>query len=183
MIKINLLGGPRRKKRTKKGFEVQSQLVLGSAVISVGIIVLGYAWILLNEKIGFLQNQKAALTQELNALKKQVQEVENFEKDKKNFEEKIKIIQKLRQNQSGPVRLLDQISRGLPERIWLLRLSESKGTVELEGRAITNSEIVDFINSLKGAPSFSDVQLIESRQSTVNNIPIYNFRLKWTLVS
>jgi type IV pilus assembly protein PilN len=182
MIKINLLGGPRRKKASK-GFEIQSQFVLGSAFLSILIIVLGYFWILLNERISSLEDQKVKLSQELESLKKQVQEVENYEKDKKVFEEKIRIIQQLRKNQSEPVHLLDEVSKNLPDRVWLQSMTQHSNTVELEGKAITNSEIVDFIDKLKHSAYFRDIQLIESRQTVENSIPIYNFRLKWTMVS
>jgi type IV pilus assembly protein PilN len=178
MIKINLIGGPRRKK-TRKGFEVQSQLVLGFAGFFIFILVLGYVSILLSERISSLEDQKTKLTRELEVLKKQVQEVENYEKNKKIFEEKIRIIQQLRNNQSGPVHLLDEVSRRLPDRVWLLNLTEQGGTVDLEGKAITNSEIVDFINRLKQSAYFGDIQLIESRQSADNGIPIYIFKLRW----
>jgi len=182
MIKINLLGGPRQKKG-KKGFEMHSQLILGSAVLAISIVVVGYIWILLDEKISSMEDQKVKLTQDLETLKKQVQEVENYERDKKDFEEKISIIQKLRKNQSGPVHLLDEVSKMLPERVWVLNMSEQNGSVELEGKAITNAEIVDFISNLKRSAYFRDIQLIESRQTADNSIPVYDFRLKWSVAS
>jgi len=182
MIKINLLGGPRQKK-SRKGFEVHSWLIVGSGLLAVVIVVVGYVWILLDEKISSLQDQKVQLSQELEMLKKQVQEVDHFERDKKLFEERIGIIQKLRKVQAGPVHLLDEVSRKLPERVWVLNMSEQNGSVELQGKAITNSEIVEFIENLKHSSYFRDIQLIESRQSVENSVPVYDFRLKWTLIT
>lgn len=182
MIKINLLGGPRRKK-TRKSVEIQFQVILGSVVLSLLLGVLGFFWMIMGEKVTALEDQKRQLTQDLETLKAQVKEVENYESDKKVFEERIRIIQRLRKIQSGPVRLLDEVSRTLPDRVWLASMTEIQGTVEVEGKAITNSEIVDFINNLKRSTLFENVQLIESRQSAENNIPIYSFRLQWSIVS
>lgn len=181
MIKINLLPSQKAKKGKKK-LEIQSQLILASIVLSVLFLVLGYIWILLNEKVDGLTADKTKLTTELGVLKAKVKEVENYERDKKAVEEKIQVIEKLRKNQSIPVLLLDQISRSLPEKVWLVSVVEQNGVIDLEGKATTNSEIVDFINNLKRSSLFKDVQILESRQNPEGTISIYTFKLKWSLV-
>jgi type IV pilus assembly protein PilN len=181
MIRINLLPTQKAKKGKKK-VEIQSQLILASAVLSVLFLILGYSWISLNEKVDNLTTEKTKLTTELGVLKTKVKEVENYERDKKAVEEKIGIIEQLRKNQSIPVLLLDQISRSLPEKVWLLNLNQQNGVIDLEGRATTNSEIVDFINNLKKSPLFKDVQIVESIQNMEGAISIYTFKLKWSLV-
>lgn len=181
MIKINLLPSQKAKKGKKK-LEIQSQLILASIVLSVLFLVLGYIWILLNEKVDGLTADKTKLTTELGVLKAKVKEVENYERDKKAVEEKIQVIEKLRKNQSVPVLLLDQISRSLPEKVWLVSVVEQNGVIDLEGKATTNSEIVDFINNLKKSSLFKDVQILESRQNPEGTISIYTFKLKWSLV-
>jgi len=180
MIKINLLPSQKAKKGKKK-LEIQSQLILASIVLSVLFLVLGYIWVLLSEKVDNLTAEKTKLTTELAVLKAKVKEVENYEKDKKAVEEKIKIIEQLRKKQSVPVLLLDQISRSLPDKVWLVSLTEQNGVIDLEGKATTNSEIVDFINNLKKSPLFKDVQILESRQNLEGSISIYTFKLKWSL--
>ena len=181
MIKINLLPSQKAKKGKKK-VEIQSQLILASILLSVLFLVLGYIWILLNEKVDNLAADKTKLTTELGALKAKVKEVENYERDKKAVEGKIKIIEQLRKNQSVPVLLLDQISRSLPEKVWLVSVNEQNGVIDLDGKATTNSEIVDFINNLKKSSLFKDVQILESRQNVEGAIVIYTFKLKWSLV-
>mgnify|MGYP002336348879 CR=1 FL=1 len=77
---------------------------------------------------------------------------------------------------------MDQISRSLPEKVWLMNVNEQNGTIDLEGRATTNSEIVDFINNLKKSALFKDVQILESIQNMEGTISIYTFKLRWSLV-
>jgi len=180
MIKINLLPQLRAKK-VRKQIEIQYQLWFFSTLLVVLILVLGYFWFYLNDRIQNLQNERIAMTQSLGALKEKVKEVEGFEKDKKSFEEKIKIIQQLKLNQSGPVHLLDQVSRNLPPRVWLIGLAQQGNGVTIEGRAMTNSELVDFIDNLKRSKYFSEIQILESRQGVEGNVPIYNFKLNCTL--
>ncbi len=182
MIKINLLSSQKAKK-TRKKIEIQSQLIGASVVLSVVILGCGYVWMVLGERVDHLQSEKAKLTAELGVLKTKVKEVENYERDKKIVEEKINVIEQLRKNQSIPVLLLDEVSKSLPQRVWLVSLIEQGGTVDLDGKATTNSEIVDFINNLKKSSLFKDVQILESRQSMEGVISIYSFKLKWAIVA
>lgn len=182
MIKINLLK-PERAKRTKKRGSLEPQMIwigLGSVVL---IIAWYIGWSLLNKKVERLQAEETHLSTELASLKAQVKEVENFEEDRKKVKEKIQIIQQLRKNQAIPVYLLDEISKRLPNRVWLVSLSEQDGTINLSGKAITNNEIVDFIDNLKNVSSFKNVQIVESRQGKETDITVYSFRLKWSILS
>ena len=182
MIKINLLGIPKARK-VKKRAEAQSQMILiGLVLFFVGVIC-SYQWFGLNREIKRLETSKAEATQELNDLKEQVKEVSNFEANKKKLEEKNQIIEQLKKNQSGPVRVLDEISRNLePLKIWLVSLSVTGGSVQIDGMAITNTDIVEFISGLKASKNFTDISLIESRQVMEANIPIYSFRLRSTFI-
>ncbi len=181
MIKINLLATQKAKK-AKKRIAVESQLVwLG--LLSF-ILILGWflGWRSLDRRVEGLRAQETRLTEELTSLKAQVKVVENFEKNKKMVEDKIAVIQDLRKKQSMPVSLLNEISQRLPDRVWLVSLSESRGNIELSGAATTNSEIVDFINNLKAAPDFKNIEILESRQRKEGGITVYSFRLKWTFL-
>lgn len=181
MIKVNLLGieRPKRVRRTGKG----SGGLVGVVALALLLVgAMGFVWWSMITKVKALEQEKVTANEELAALKVKVKEVENYEKNKKSFEEKIGIIEQLRKNQTGPVRLLDELSRGLPDRVWLISLTEQAGKVDLEGRAVTNAEIVEYINNLKASSHIRDIQLIESRQVNEGGIPVYNFKLKCLLV-
>jgi type IV pilus assembly protein PilN len=181
MIKVNLLGveRPKRARRAVKGPGGLAGVVTLALVLIGGM---GFVWWSMVSRVGALEQEKVARNSELSALKVKVKEVENYEKNKKSYEEKIGIIQQLRRNQVGPVRLLDELSRGLPDRVWLISLTEQAGKIDMEGRAVTNAEIVEYINNLKASQYIRDIQLIESRQVNEGGIPVYNFKLKCTLV-
>ncbi|MBI3810801.1 MAG: PilN domain-containing protein [Nitrospirae bacterium] len=182
MIKINLLPVPKARK-AKKQMEVQYELVLAGVLIGFVLMACVYFWYLLDSRIGRLQNEKAKANTELTVLKEKVKEVENYESNKKVLEEKNRIIEQLKKNQGVPVRLLDEISRSMdPLKIWLSNMTEQDSKVDIDGKAITNADIVDFINHLKNAKVFTDIQLIESRQAVELNVPIYSFKLRCTMV-
>lgn len=180
MIKINLLTSERPKKSRKK-LKLQSQ-VFWVGIAAVVLVFAWYsAWSLLDDKLERLRALHSELTTELASLTLEVKEVENYEANKKKVSEKIEIIRQLRKNQSIPVRLLDDVSKKLPERVWLLSLSEQGGSVDLSGQATSNSKIVEFTNNLKKNTSFENIQILETRQKEDDDLTIYSFRLQWII--
>ncbi len=114
-------------------------------------------------------------------MKKKVVEVENYEKNKKVLENKNRVIEQLRKNQGGPVRLLDHVSQSLdPLKIWLTSVEEGGSQIVVDGRALATDDVVEFVKSLQRSNYFSSVLLEESRQGTEDGLAIYQFRLKMT---
>ena len=182
MIRINLLGVPKAR-GVKRKSEFKLQVALGGAFIGLVLVLCGYFLFALDGRLTQLQNEKGAAEKKLSALKEKVKEVENFEVNKKALEEKNKIIEQLKRNQSGPVHLLDEVSKSLnPIRVWLVSMTAKSNAVDIEGKAITNADLVEFINNLRMSRYFANIELVESRQVNESNVPIYDFKLKCSLV-
>jgi type IV pilus assembly protein PilN len=94
-------------------------------------------------------------------------------------EDKIAIIDQLKKNQQGPVRVLDELSRRLPSRVWLVSLSQQGNSFSIDGRATTNFDIVDYYNNLKSSAVIEDLELIESRQTTEEKLVVYSFKISF----
>ena len=181
MIKINLLPVTRTKK-SAPGDEARIQILLGVAVLIVVLGACGYRWLMLTEEIAQQTAKKEAKTVELASLKKKVAEVDDYEKKKKLLEDKNRIIEQLRKNQGGPVRLLDYVSQSLdPYKVWLTGLDQMGAQITLDGRALSNDDVVEFVKNLQRTNYFVSVLLDESRQTTEDSIPVYQFKLKVTM--
>lgn len=177
MIKINLLPSTKKRKGVTLSITIKPTFLFLVIIVLVIFILEGVTWYWLGNTVAALSEERQTLQVRLNEVKEKVKEVENFEKDKKLYEEKIAIIQKLKENQKGPVRILDELSRKLPDRVWLRSLKEDGGGIIIAGAGITNDDIVRYVNNLKGSRFFSKVQLLESRQVVESGIPIYSFSL------
>ncbi len=180
MIKINLLPYQKASKvKRKQAFEAQ---ILLAILVFVGLTAgLGFFWLALNDSIDNQRTTRDQVKVQLEDLKKKVKEVEDLEERKKLVEEKIAIIAQLKKNQQGPVRVLDELSSHLPSRVWLVSLSQTSNAFDLDGRAVTNFEIVDYFNKLKTSPFISDLELVESRQGAEGGLTIYQFKMKFKL--
>jgi type IV pilus assembly protein PilN len=51
----------------------------------------------------------------------------------------------------------------------------------LEGRALTNDDVVEFVNNLRRTDYFSDINLQESRAAVESQISLFQFKLGFRL--
>jgi type IV pilus assembly protein PilN len=161
MIRINLL--PVRAARKKEN--VRRQVSIFFLCVLFFVVVMGYVAFHLSRNISNLtaniENAQAELTK-LQAIVKQVNEI----KRKLNqLEAKMDIIAMLELNRGGPVRIMDALtSLVVAEKMWLTSLTENGGKMSLEGVAMDNKTIADFMTRIEKSPYFKVVDLNVSKQ-------------------
>jgi len=181
MIRINLLPGPRAK-AIKQQMDVRAEMAGGLGVIGLTIVVCMFYSGVLEREIESIQLDKQGKEKQLAVLKEKVKQVEDFENRKKLLEEKNRIIEQLEKSRAGPVRVLDHVSQSLdPLKLWLVRLNVRGNDVELEGRALSNDDVVEFVNNLRRTNFFTNILLQESRAGTEAKFNLYQFRLNFSL--
>jgi type IV pilus assembly protein PilN len=111
------------------------------------------------------QNKKRQA--ELQAIKVQV---DQFLAKKRILDAKVRLIEQLRAQQSGPVHLLDEISKALPDLVWLTSLDQSGNTVRLQGESNGLTAVADFISNLQRSGWFPQVDLVSSNETAANVI-------------
>ena len=143
LIKINLLLRPRAK-TVKRQWDIRLEIACALAIVMLAIGACLYYADLLNEQIEARQAEKQDKEKQLTLLKEKVKQVQDFEQKKKLLEDKNRVMDELEKSRAGPVRVLDYVSQSLnPLNLWLTRLSVKGSEVELEGRALTNDDVVD----------------------------------------
>jgi len=128
-------------------------------------------------RISSLEQEKVQTQAQLDGLKAKANTIAGFESDRKTFEDKIKIIGRLKTDQARPVQFLDTLAHLIPERVWLIRVEETDGKVTLTGRAVGNNDIVQMIQQVKTGNFLTDVQLVESRRVQNREVNAYEFTL------
>jgi type IV pilus assembly protein PilN len=165
MIKINLLSEGKRPAAVRKARVGGAQDVgmwLLAAGALVGLLVGGGYWWYLDGKLKEKQEEVAQAQKQVDALQAVIREVEDFKKKKKSLTDKIAVINQLKSNQRGPVRVMDYISRALPELLWLDRLKMTASSIEVEGRAFNPNAVANFMDNLDKVPEFREPVLKET---------------------
>jgi len=65
--------------------------------------------------------------------------------------------------------------------ITSLKVAVTANDIELEGRAATNDDVVEFVNNLRRTDYFTNINLQESRAAVENQLNIYQFKLGFRL--
>jgi len=177
MIRINLL--PRTQvKGGAQGPNVRLEAAVGVGTILLTIVACLVYSGMLDSEIAAKQLEEQDKKKQLVALKEKIKQVQDFEQKKKLLEEMNRVIDDLEKSRTGPVRVMDYVSQGVdPLKLWIVRLNMKGNDVELEGRALTNDDVVEFVNSLRRTNYFTNIRLAETRSGTEAKVTIYNFRV------
>jgi len=169
MIRINLVAPERKSKAKDKGpalpaGALQSYLLL--ALFAGGALVLcAGAWWLQSNKLRDLETRIAADEKRRKDLEAIGQQVNQFQQKKAILENKVLVIEQLRLAQKSPVHMLDEISKALPDYVWLTALDENRGGLRFTGQSNSLAAVADFISGLQRSGWFPQVDLGSSQQA------------------
>ena len=171
MIRINLIAERKPEKSRKPLFTFESgNEALGNAVmaavIALAILFSGYKYVSMRSTLSDLSVKITEANKEKERLKEILKKGEEFKAQRELLKRKVDLITQLKKNQAVPVHLLDQISRNLPEFLWLEKLSERGNTISLTGRATTYNAVSNFYNSLNQSQYFTNVILGTTQQES-----------------
>jgi Tfp pilus assembly protein PilN len=139
----------------------------------------GLVWLLDQRTLGQLETEKAGWRIELDRLKPIVDEVNALEQRETFLNTRIETIRRLRSNQRGPVHVLDELSRNLPEQTWLETIDEAAGVYKVGGFALTNFAVADLLRNLQRSKEFAGVDLVSSEQVVIATREIKKFIIQF----
>lgn len=165
MIKINLLSVERERTKRKAKFQIGQKVTVGCSLILVAAaLVVGWWFWSLQRASADLDQQIADAERETQRLQSVIQQVAQFEGRRAQLQQRVTLIEELRKGQTGPVHLLDQISKALPEAMWLTDLKQAANDITVEGRCTSLNSLSDFVSALEASELFErPVEIIDSR--------------------
>jgi hypothetical protein len=125
--------------------------------------------------------QSAKVDEDLKKLAPQVTEVEKFLQDKKALDAQLSTIKTLSKERLRIVKSLDAIQSLIPQKVWLTELVITDNKVEIEGRAIEDIAIADFMRDIEDSVFFMNVNLAGSEELRFAEGSIKKFDIKCNL--
>jgi type IV pilus assembly protein PilN len=168
MIRINLLAVERERAKTTRGGVVISpahRVTIGAALILVGTAVLiGWWFMSLQRQSAQLDADIAAAELETQQLRSVLSQVQKFEARKAQLQQRVSLIETLRRGQSVPVHVVDQVSRSLPERLWLTQMTQQGKNFAMSGYTDQITSVSDFIANLEATQWFKKpVEIVDTQ--------------------
>ncbi len=174
MIKINLI--PFRAARRKENIRRQiSVFLLSLLFISV---VLVYYNTTLGSKISELESNIASTKKQLTATQKKARQVDQIKKKLNLLQRKTRVIRNLELNRKEPVKMLDAMTQlVVPERMWITSLKNQGRRMNLNGIALDNQTVADFMTRMERSKLFSSISLKKVNQKRIGKNNLKSFAI------
>jgi len=184
MIRINLLK-PEAKELKEAAVSPGALKVTGrnygSLVFLLLVIGLGALYFLQQKAF----DRENALLDQARKEKSQLQYVEAKLEEQRlareSLDKKITLIETLNAQRDLAPRLMDEMSRRLPEWVWLTEVVYDAKGLQIKGRALSNNLVADYISSLESSPQVMNVNLVSSTQRTTKADQYLEFALRATV--
>lgn len=198
MIRINLL--PYRAAQKKENIRRQISIFVLAVIMVVGILV--YYNMSLNSDIDALNTQIKNTKSMLAQVEKQARQVDEIKKAFDRLKQKTDVIKNLETNRKIAVQLLDSMTTLVAEkvsvssseaspdsdtkpvkRLWFTNFQENRNQIELQGIALDNKTIADFMSRLEASDLFMNVNLKTIKQQKINELNLKIFEIICTRIS
>lgn len=178
MIKINLLLA--RKEKKKVGLRKEIVVLIASvAVLLAGLIVV--QWRLDKEREDTL-TKISETKKEIAYYKSLTTEVVKAKEAQKVLQDKLNVINTLRKEKTGPAKVLDELSIDKPEKLQLESLKKEGSKLGIEGVALDDETIANFMTNLRKSKLFKGVDLVVSETVEQSKVKLKKFILTCEII-
>lgn len=177
MIRINLL--PYREAARKARRE---QFVIMSVAAALVGCAVSYGIYTVNES--YIEAQRASnqyLTTEIQALDKQLTQINELRKQIDSLLSRKKVIEDLQRDRGDTVHLAEELVKQVPEGIYLTSMKQTGQTIKVTGVALSNARVSALMRNIEASAWLRDPQLIEVRARTTRGRRINEFELDFKL--
>lgn len=155
MAQINLL--PWREERRD---ELKKAFLVVLAMFALAAIALVFVYgMFVKGQIENQQERNRYLTSEIDALTKQVSEIEQLEQRREALLDRMKIIQDLQGNRPIIVRVFDELVRTVPDGLYYTELKRANNAVQIKGVAESNARVSSLMRQMDGSEWFGNPNL------------------------
>lgn len=166
MARINLLPW-REQLREERKKEFLTILVL-IVIFAGGLIFLGDRF--LNGKIDHQNARNEFMQKEITLLEARIKEIEQLQARRTQLLDRMKIIQDLQGNRPIIVRVFDELARTLPDGVYFDALGMAGPTINIEGRAESNSRVSNLMRQMDASEWLTSPNLTAVRAVTAGGL-------------
>lgn len=177
MIRINLL--PREERQVRRSLALPK---LGTVLPVLVLVLVGALFAAVSVvqalQIGRLKSDIARAEQESEKLRPQIQTIQELTTKREELTRRLNVITELDKGRLTRVRLIDELSRCVPEHLWLTTYEESSANqITIEGVTFSNLIVADFMTRLEASPLFGSVDLLIAEKGTIDQRNVVKFKI------
>jgi Tfp pilus assembly protein PilN len=187
MIRINLLGVPKKTTRGKRASTVAVPGGEGSSTVILAVVFLGALAVLIGIAQVWVQKDHDRLEKDLQKAILENQRLGDvkakYEASKKKadmYERRVRVIDELKNAQAGPVNLLNLVADTVnsTDAVWLETMTNDGKTLNFTGVALSPNSVADLMANLRKTGAFKTVEIKETLQdASVKEVQAFKFEL------
>ena len=184
MILINLL--PHREVARKLRRDIFNVSML--AAFLIGGVIAGAIYLWFQSRISDQQIQNRVLQSEITRLEGQIKDIAGLESEIAGLRARQQAVEDLQADRNVPVHLMTELSKQLPEGVYVASMRQENQNVTLQGVAQSNERVSELLRNLgNNTPWFSKPELVEIVAGTVTLSPrdikrVSNFTIRVQLM-
>jgi len=177
MIRVNLL--PHRQLRREARQREFGLMALFSAVAAGAVLFVGYT--IINAKVASQLERNQRLDAAIVKLDKDLADIKDLKGQISAMLERKQVVENLQTNRSQSVVVFDELSRQLPEGMYLKSIKQEGNVITLDGVADTNARVATLVRNFNASNWMEAPTLVEIKAVTANNQKQNVFALKVNL--
>jgi type IV pilus assembly protein PilN len=174
MIRINLL--PTTEQVVSRGVPTPSLPALAPVFIIAaavsGILVISG---LQTFRLRHLHSELKARQAEAQKLAPFIQRIDQLTRERELTLKRLSVIEDLDRERLTRVRVVDELSRRMPDHMWLTGFSEKTGAVNITGITFSNLTVAELIRSMERSVLFEQVDLTVAERGDIDGRSVVNF--------
>lgn len=182
MIRINLLKPEKKEVRETPSapsveYKEKQKPPYFALIILLALAAIAALYFFQKNELAKEQTLLETAQQEKRSLQHVLTTLNDLEQQKQILERKISIISMLKSRQGNAVIIMDELSKSIPDWVWLSETTYEGSSVRVKGKSMSNNLLADYLSNLKDSAYFTDVDLIQSTQRRVRNSQYLEFSL------
>ena len=157
MPRINLL--PWREEERKK--RQQDFMVAMAGAVVAGVAVVALTMFAYSQMISNQEARNMRLENEIVELEKSISEIDGLERQKERLLARMEIIEQLQRSRPEIVHLFDEITRQMPEGVYLNGMRQSGAAVEVKGVAQSSTRVSALMRRIDSSDWLTDPGVIK----------------------
>lgn len=177
MIRINLL--PRDERQVRRSIVMPKFGALLPVLVLLLVAALFTAFSVVQAmQVGRLKADIARAEQETDKLRPQIQMIQELTQKREELTRRLNVITNLDKTRLYRVKLVDELSRCIPEHLWLVSYEENgPDKVLIEGVTFSNLLVADFMSRLEASPLYGNVDLQVAEKGTIDQRNVVKFKI------
>ena len=176
MIRINLL--PREERQTRRAVQLPKMGSLMPVLVLLLVLALfGAVSVFQTLQIGRLKSDIARAEQESAKLRPQIQTIQNLTVKREELQRRLNVIQDLDKTRLQRVMLVSELSKCVPDHLWLTSYEEAANKVTIEGVTFSNLLVADFMTRLEASPLYGSVDLLVAEKGLIDQRNVVKFKV------